>query len=864
MRGADLRERTRLGAIAAHDLIDSSPDPELDQIARLAAGFFGVPVALITITDESRNWFKARFGTDLCESPRDIAFCSWAIRGQGLFEVPDLSLDERFKDNPLVTGPLNIRYYAGMPIVVDGHALGTLCLLDFVAREPLDGAGRQRLAELAELSVTLIRIRQLRRISASASALAETTTDAILCFDAEGTISQWNPAAAALFGYTARQAIGRSVDILLPGPVRAQMSAERRANLQTHETGIIGRTVEIAIVHRDGREIPVELSLASYSEQSGAVGFGAIVRDISARKTTENERIAAQRFTDHICANLPATLFVKDAVTRKYLMFNHAGETLTGLSVDAVVGRTDAEVWPNAAAGYTERDNRVVETGVSESYESAVLRPDGKTRIIRTKRVAVRDEAGEPLYLLGIGEDVTDCRWAQQQLAFVAGHDALTGLYNRDHFTATLDAAFAEHCPVDRPRAARKSADVQIALLALDLDRFSSIVSAYGRNTADELLVDVAAHLRLAIKAGWCVARFDADRFFVMITGPGAGRRAELLARELLASLAMRGGNDDRGSDGKPHARARIGIAVGPNDGDTAEALVASAELASLRAKSAGQDATGSGWRIAFFERAQDDAAKRRRLIEERLTLAVARQEIDVHYQPLIELADGRVSGFEALARWHDAELGDVSPVEFIPVAEAVGLIGRLGLCVLAKAARDALQWSPAQILSVNFSPAQFDDADLADRVSSVLSQEGLDPARLEIEITESLLIAPHARVLDTLRDMKAMGATIAMDDFGTGYSSLSYFCSFPFDKVKIDQSFIRDMTTSRQAHAIVRAVIGLAHGMGMKVVSEGVETQDQLDALGADGCDLAQGFLIGRPAAASSINARVRRSAAA
>lgn len=852
-------------ALRALDLVESAPDPELDQVAKLAAGLFRVPVALITLTDESRNWFKARFGTDLCDAPRDISFCNWAVQGHGVFEVHDLAQDERFQDNPLVTGAMGVRYYAGSPIVVDGHAIGTLCLLDFVPRDPLDSAGRRQLAELGDLAVTLIKMHQLRRISAIAVAVADATTDAIVCFDEGGIVNQWNPAAAALFGYTARQAVGRSLDMLLPASLRPQMTANRIAYLQTGEERMIGRTVEIAVVHRDGHEIPVELSLSTYRESSGAVGFGAIVRDISARKETENARIAAQRFADHICANLPAALFVKDATTRKYLMFNHAGEELTGLPADAVVGRTDAEVWPEAAAGYDERDSKVIGTGVSDTCESTVVRPDGKMRIMRTKRVAVRDDAGKPLYLLGIGEDVTEVRRAQQQLAFVAGHDALTGLYNREHFTATVDVALAEHCPPgNRARGAPSTIDAQIAILAIDLDRFSSIVGAYGRNGADELLVDVAAHIRLAIKAGWCAARFDADRFFIMIAGAGAGRRAETLARELLASLAMRGGSDDGHRDRKPQARARIGIAIGPRDGDTAEALVCSAELASLRAKTSGQDATASGWRIAFFERAQDDAAKRRRRIEERLALAVSHAKIDVHYQPLIELADGRVSGFEALARWHDDELGEVSPVEFIPVAEAIGLIDQLGLDVLAKAARDAVHWPPDHILSVNFSAAQFDDDALAGHVSRVLAQEGLDPSRLEVEITESLLIAPHARVLDTLRDLKAMGATIAMDDFGTGYSSLSYFCSFPFDKVKIDQSFIRDMTTNREAHAIVRAVIGLAHGMGMKVVGEGVETQDQLDALRADGCDLAQGFLIGRPAAARFFEPPVQRSVAA
>lgn len=837
----------------ALDIVDSAPDPELDQIARLAAGLFRMPVSLITITDEDRNWFKSHFGTELCESPRDISFCTWAIQGDGLFEICDASQDPRFRDNPLVSGPLNVRYYAGMPMVIDGHAIGTLCLHDFIPREPLDPAARRSFADLAALAVMLIKMRQLRRMSAIAGAVADAVPDAIVCFDAEGIVTQWNPAAAALFGHTARQVVRRSIDMLLPQDLRGEMTANRLAFLETGAARMIGRTVELCVLHRDGHEIPVELSLASWTDPDRSVGFGAIVRDITVRKAIEDERAAAQRFADHVCANLPATLFVKDAETRKYLLFNRAGEKFTGVSAENVIGHTDAEIWPAAASAYTRRDTEVLTSGVSDSFESEVVHTDGETRILRTKRVAVRDETGKPLYLLGIGEDVTDYRSAQRQLAFVAGHDALTGLYNRDNFMRGLDIGVADQCPPgDRTGS-------EIAVLAVDLDRFSSLVGAHGRAAADELLVDVAAQIRMSIKPGWSAARFDADRFFIMIPGVGAGRRAEVFARELLASLAMRGNSETR-----PQARARVGIAVAPRDGDTAEALVASAELAALRAKSAGQDSAGSGWRIAFFERAQDDAARRRRRIEERLPLAIARGEIDVHFQPLIALSDGRISGYEALARWDDGELGNVSPVEFIPVAEAAGLVGALGAGVLAKAAREAAGWDGALILSVNFSPVQFGDEALAGNVASIVRAAGLDPKRLEVEITESLLISPHERVLKTLGRLKSMGATIAMDDFGTGYSSLSYFCSFPFDKVKIDQSFIKDMTTSREARAIVRAVIGLAHAMGMKVAGEGVETQDQLDALRAEGCDLAQGFLIGRPAAAGGIDlAPVRRSAA-
>ena len=332
---------------------------------------------------------------------------------------------------------------------------------------------------------------------------------------------------------------------------------------------LIDRAIEVPALGKDGRRIPIEVSVSRWLDEAGQpAGIGFIIRDLTERKALEAERAEAQRFADHVCENLPATLFVKDAATRRYLLFNKAGEEQTGIQSVDIVGRTDGELWPDKASGYTERDTRVVTTGVAETYESEFVRPDGETRIMRTRRVLAHDAAGKPTYILGIGEDVTEWRRAQQQLAFAAGHDALTGLYNRDHFLRSVDASLTEHCPYDRQGG-------EVALLGLDLDRFSSIVDVYGRTVSDELLVDVAARVRLALKPGAYAARFDADRFFVALTGAGAGRRAETLAHELLASIATRGGGE-----GAPQARARIGIAVAPRDGRDAETLVASAELA--------------------------------------------------------------------------------------------------------------------------------------------------------------------------------------------------------------------------------------------------------------------------------------------
>jgi predicted signal transduction protein with EAL and GGDEF domain len=285
-----------------------------------------------------------------------------------------------------------------------------------------------------------------------------------------------------------------------------------------------------------------------------------------------------------------------------------------------------------------------------------------------------------------------------------------------------------------------------------------------------------------------------------------------------------------------------VGIALFPADAAKPEDLIKNADMALYRAKAEGRN----GGR--FYEAAMDDALRQRRQLDNDLRLAIVRAELGVHYQPLADLESGRIIGFEALLRWTHPQLGEIGPATFIPLAEESGLILKLGEWVLREACTEAARWTPPLKLSVNLSPVQFAQDDLAGLVEQILAETGLDPARLDLEVTEGLLIKDAERAIGILQRLKALGVRISMDDFGTGYSSLSYFRMFPFDKVKIDQSFIHDMIKNPQARAIIRSVIGLGRGLGMPVVAEGVETTEQLDALRDEGCDQVQGYLISRP----------------
>ena len=383
-------------------------------------------------------------------------------------------------------------------------------------------------------------------------------------------------------------------------------------------------------------------------------------------------------------------------------------------------------------------------------------------------------------------------------------------------------------------------ANEPIAVLAMDLDRFKAVNDLYGHAAGDAVLSLVAERIRnLLPKDGAVAARHGGDEFLILIQNRHASDRAARVGAALIEALA-----EPFVVDGQTmHVGASIGIAITAGEDRDFEKSCQNADRALYRAKESGR------MRVCFFDPAMDETATRRRELEVDLRTAIRNKNIRVDYQPLVSLETGRAEGFEALARWEHPELGKIAPDTFIPVAEESGLIVSLGALVLETAISEAVRWDPPLRVAVNLSPAQFQDRNLVNVIGSLLERSGLDPQRLELEVTESFLIRDTAKAIAMLEELRSLGVRIAMDDFGTGYSSLSYFRMFPFDKVKIDRSFIQDMGESPQARAIVQAVVGLGRGLGLSVLAEGVESEEQVEALRQEGCTFVQGFHIGRPA---------------
>jgi diguanylate cyclase (GGDEF)-like protein len=423
-------------------------------------------------------------------------------------------------------------------------------------------------------------------------------------------------------------------------------------------------------------------------------------------------------------------------------------------------------------------------------------------------------------------DEITERKRSEAKIAHLAHHDVLTGLPNRVAFNECLASTLEQ---------AKRSGE-QFALLCLDLDRFKYVNDLFGHAVGDALLCEVAKRLKAAIGAAF-LARIGGDEFTVIVTGTQLPYATARLAERIVTAFGDYIQIDGR----KLTANVSVGVAIYPNDATEGEKLICNADAALYRAKAEGP---GS---YRFFEPEMDRQLRERREIQHDLTSALAKGEFELLYQPEA-LIDGTVIGLEALVRWNHPTRGVILPSVFIPLAEDCGLIIPLGESILRKACREAASWKSGALLAVNLSPVQFRHGDLPGLVHTVLLETGLSPSRLELEITESVLIDDFGRAQSILRRLKSLGVKIAMDDFGTGYSSLSYLQSFPFDKIKIDRSFVADLETNNNNAAIVRAVITLAKSLNLPVLAEGVETEAQSLILSREGCDQIQGYLIGKP----------------
>jgi diguanylate cyclase (GGDEF)-like protein/PAS domain S-box-containing protein len=476
---------------------------------------------------------------------------------------------------------------------------------------------------------------------------------------------------------------------------------------------------------------------------------------------------------------------------------------------------------------------RSMTSGEQLDVESRIRLRDGSYRWFRSRAAPRRDEAGQVLRWYGTDEDIHERKLAEQQVSYMAYHDPLTDLANRHLFGRQLEQALTTRRPGEH-----------LALHCIDLDHFKGVNDTLGHVAGDALLRQAAERLRRCVPEGSLLSRLGGDEFAILQTGLKEPDDAATLARRVVEIL----GQDYQIEQKQAVVGASIGIALVSDEKAAPEDTVRKADMALYQAKADGR-AT-----FRFFEPALDKQVRRRQELRAGLRTALDRGELDLHFQPLVRIQTGEVRCFEALLRWQPPSWGAISPAEFIPAAEETGLIMRIGEWALRTACGEAVRWPPFIRVAVNLSPVQFRSPDLLQVVAGALAASSLAPGRLELEITESVLLQDDQASLVILQELRRLGVRIALDDFGTGFSSLGYLLRFPFDKIKIDRSFVSGLPNRRESEAIIRAVVSMSQSLGISVTAEGVETAEQLDALRRLGCDDAQGYLYSQPLPAAEL----------
>ncbi len=663
------------------------------------------------------------------------------------------------------------------------------------------------------------------------AAIVQSSDDAIISKDIEGTILSWNGGAERLYGFTQEEAVGQSIAILEDpsrlGEASSILDRVRRGQAVQHFDTVRRR--------KDGNLIDVSLSVSPQRDGAGNItGASSITRDITYRVRAEEAlRQAEERFRKAF-DNAPIGMALMSA-DKRLLQVNQALCHVLGRREGDLLGSTlDSVTHPDdRATGEQVLNAMLAGGGSTHRGEQRCLHLDGRVVWALMSVSLLTDSEGSPLYFITQIEDITAAKEAEERLTHQALHDPLTGLPNRKLFLDRLRQALA--------RADRRSS--WVAVLFLDLDQFKVVNDSLGHEVGDRALVVVAQRIRSTLRQEDTAGRFGGDEFVVMCEDLEDGDEAVEIAGRLAEAIAPPftiGGREIQ-------VTASVGIALASGTSSSPDEILRDADAAMYRAKDRGRD------RYEMFDDTMRLRVMKRLEMETGLRQALDEDQLRLVYQPQISLDTGKIVGFEVLARWDHPERGLVMPSEFIPVAEDSGLIVPIGAWVLEAACRTVGSWpngesGPKPTLAVNLSPRQLSHPGLVDAVTRGLDEAGVDPANLCLEITETALMVASQSTLQAVKNLRDLGVHIAIDDFGTGYSSLTYLDRFHPDILKLDQFFIDRLGRDQESSAIVEAVIGLAHNLGLVAIAEGVETQEQLHRLQDLECDQAQGYLFARP----------------
>lgn len=652
-------------------------------------------------------------------------------------------------------------------------------------------------------------------------------SEGVVLFNRQGLIASFNRSILDIFGYSAEDLKSRDIMTLLAKTDETDENFSISTLITFDAVKNSHIVKDLVGRRRDGGIFYMELSVSELKQGSASLFMG-ILRDTSELKKSEKELGLASK----VFENMSEAIGVTDS-DNNYVSVNPAFTRITGYSQEEVIGENPRIMASgrHEPAFYQKMWESINENGYWQG-EIWDRRKNGDIYPKWLSIVALKDARERLQNYIAVFSDISERKAADERIHFMAHYDALTNLPNRVLLHDRL-----LHALMSAPRHKAK-----VAILFLDLDRFKTINDTLGHSAGDLLLESVAERLTGCVRKSDTVARLGGDEFLVVLTDIHEASHAATVAQKIIDSIS----NPFAIRDIELHTSTSIGISLFPDDGVANEELIANADVAMYRAKDSGRN------NYQFFTPTMNSSSYERLTMENKLRRALERQEFVLYYQPQVNLETGRIIGSEALVRWRHPEMGLVPPGIFIPIVEESGLIVPIGEWVLWEACRQNMAWQEAGLapitVAVNLSAVQFHQKNLTEMVANVLQSTGLSSSWLELEITESGIMQNSEASVNKLHSLKQMGLKLSIDDFGTGYSSLSYLKKFPLDKLKIDQSFVREITTNQDDAAIVGAIIGMAKSLKLRVIAEGVETREHLNFLYANNCFEMQGYYFSKP----------------
>jgi diguanylate cyclase (GGDEF)-like protein/PAS domain S-box-containing protein len=665
--------------------------------------------------------------------------------------------------------------------------------------------------------------------------IVENSIEWIWEIDRNGRFTYVSPQAERLLGYRVDEFIGKAMFEIMPPDEIERIGRIFQMHLSTRKPV---KELEGVVLHKDGHEVLIETNATPILDGEGELtGFRGINRDITERRKAEKER----RLAAMVLENTPEGVMITDSELN-VISINPAFTRTTGYSAEEMIGQrpTKLSSGRHDTSFYKEMWHSIAETGRWQG-EIWNRRKDGEIYPEWLNISAIKDQYGHITNYASIFSDISTQEHVRKRLHNLAYYDALTRLPNRELFHDRLENALIQS----------RRHHSHVGLIFLDMDRFKNINDTLGHRVGDEFLKMTAERLKQCVRDTDTVSRLGGDEFTIILpdihSSNDVASIAEKIVNSFSAPITMENGHELFSS-------TSIGISIYPEDGEEADLLIKNADTAMYRAKEAGRGT------YQFYTTEMSAHFSERLTIETDLRRALSDNQLTLAYQPQIDLCTGRIVGFEALARWNHPDKGPISPAQFIPVAEDSGQIEKLGEVVLLEACRQLKLWSDVHgagwRMAVNFSGLQLRKPNVVKCINNALQQAGVTSDMLELELTESSLMENVESNIQIIDELSHSGFLLSVDDFGTGYSSLSYLKRFNIDKLKIDQSFVRDITSDHDDAEIVTTIIAMGHNLGLRVIAEGVETQEQLDFLRARGCDEIQGYLISRPKSAEEIDA--------